>query len=139
MFDASVWLTQFLLLALCLLCTVMIYFVVRVRYKAHSEGAFNVAYREETDASWVAGVCHYSEASLKWYRIMSMRWGSSLRWPRKTFEILDSKTETVDNVTVSVLYCQSEEQRFYLAMSPHDYSGLVAWHESSPPQAVQAY
>ncbi len=131
--EAAGWLIEALCLALILVLTTLVYFVVRVRYKARIPGAFNVAYRPEDREHWVAGVCHYTGGLLKWYRIVSLKWGSLHRWRRVGFEITQAKTATAEGMTLSVLHCQTDSESFWLAMDPHDYHGLVSWLESSPP------
>ena len=130
-----------LLIALCLMCALAIYFLARLRFKAQNEGSFNVAWRPSAGDSWVAGVCHYSEDKLKWYRIISLRWGSDLRWPRTDFEILESAVEAdeASDLRLAILHCQSAGQDFWLAMDEHDYSGIVSWKESSPPRPTVVY
>lgn len=134
---------------LILVCLAAVYFVARLRLKALNTGSFNVAYRRSTQEPWVAGVCHYAEDLLKWYRIISLKWGSSVRWVRLDFDILDSEVkETDEGMRLAILHCRAREAKrgdiqapadFYLAMGAHDYSGLVSWMESAPPQPAEVF
>ena len=118
-----------------------------MRFKAQNNGSFNVALRDNATDPWRAGVCHYSEDFLKWYRVISLRWGSNRRWERADFEILESAvdTEPDSDFTLAILHCRaprqgfSEPDDFWLAMDEHDYSGLVSWKESSPPRTQVVY
>ncbi|MCI6584104.1 MAG: DUF2550 domain-containing protein [Mobiluncus porci] len=133
---------------LIFICALAIYFVARLRFKAQNVGSFNVAYRRRPEDVWVAGVCHYSEDLLKWYRIISLKWGSTLRWTRHGFEILDAQVQEADGVRLAILHCRAQEAKrgvflppadFWLAMGEPDYSGLVSWMESAPPQSIEIY
>ena len=136
-----------LLFVLFLVCALAIYFLARLRFKAQNDGSFNVAWRGKTSEPWRAGVCHYSEDCLKWYRVISLRWGSNRRWERAEFEILESAvdTEPESGSTLAILHCRaprpgaSQPDDFWLAMDEHDYSGLVSWKESSPPRTQMVY
>lgn len=135
----------FILLTLSILA---VYFIARLKIKALNAGSFNVAYREKPEDTWVAGVCHYAEDLLKWYRLFSLKWGSSVRWTRQDFEILNSEVREADGETLAILHCRAGQAKhgqieppadFYLAMGVHDYSGLVSWMESVPPQAAEVF
>ncbi|ADI67423.1 DUF2550 domain-containing protein [Mobiluncus curtisii] len=136
-----------LLLMLFLICALAIYFLARLRFKAQNNGSFNVAWRAHTGDPWRAGVCHYSEDFLKWYRVISLRWGSNRRWERADFEILEAAidTEPGSDFALAILHCRaprqgfSEPDDFWLAMNEHDYSGLVSWKESAPPRTQMVY
>lgn len=144
----SVVVTVLILVLVCV-CLLALYFIARLWIKAKNMGSFNVAYRRGENDEWVAGVCHYAEDLLKWYRIFSLKWGSSIRWTRKGFEILNSDVRQVDDgVKLAILHCRAGQAKhgqilapddFYLAMGVHDYSGLVSWMESVPPQPAEVF
>lgn len=135
MIGAEQWLLSVLIIVLCVVCLILIYFLARLRFKAQNLGSFNVAYRRDVDDKWVAGVCHYSDDLLKWYRIISLKWGSDLRWSRSKLEVIES-AEVADEASgtqLAVLHCAADGHDFWLAMDAHDYAGVVSWAESSPP------
>lgn len=136
-----------MLLILCVLCALAIYFLARLRFKAQNNGSFNVAWRATTADRWRAGVCHYSEDYLKWYRVISLRWGSDQRWVRSNFVILEAVIDKDEEsgINLAILHCRAPQngmpktQEFWLAMNEHDYSGLVSWAESSPPRTQPVF
>lgn len=147
--DVAVsWTITILTVLLILVCVLLVYFLARLRFKAQNVGSFNTAYRLTVHDNWVAGVCHYSSDLLKWYRIVSLKWGSTLRWTRHGFEILSSDIQEADGVRLAILHCRAgaashgkilPPAEFWLAMGEHDYSGMVSWMESAPPKPAELF
>lgn len=148
MLDVASSVITVLIFILVVACVLALYFVVRLKIKVINAGSFNVAYRLNSSDTWTAGVCHYAEDLLKWYRVMSLKWGSSVRWTRQDFDILQSEVREADGVSLAILHCRAGQAKhgqieppadFYLAMGVHDYSGLVSWMESAPPQPAEVF
>lgn len=98
----------------------------------------------DASAGWHSGVARYHGDQLSWYRLTSLRPGSSVSLDRNELEILDRRApadaETyVMPLTSAVLRCRSRGADVELAMTPGVLTGFLAWLEAAPPGRSTGY
>ncbi|MDU0968284.1 MAG: DUF2550 family protein [Actinomycetaceae bacterium] len=109
-------------------------YLVKLRRSFNREGSFMASYRATPADGWVEGFCQYGNATLSWYKLVSLKMTPHKTWTRSGMQF-DRATKRVDNdgtvwLDVSV---KADGHRFYLFMAETDFTGLLAWVEAAPP------
>jgi Protein of unknown function (DUF2550) len=98
----------------------------------------------DLSAGWHSGVARYHGDELSWYRLTSLRPGSSLSLDRNELEVVDRRAPVdaeiyVMPLTSAVLRCRIRGAYVELAMTPGVLTGFLAWLEAAPPGRRTGY
>lgn len=122
-----------LLVAALVVCGLLAYRISQLR----SAGT-PVVLRElpaAADEGWRHGTIHYSDDSLRYFRLTALRPGPTLTFPRQTIEIsgrrlpAGTEGEILEDSAIVGLVCGADDQ-YELAMSPGAVTAFQSWLES---------
>lgn len=126
-----------LILLLSALMILFLFVVGRIIYLGTRIGAFRTVLRGPGDTGWRRGYARYGQHNLAWNALVSLRIAPGLLLPRTSLEVLGVNHDTAAGTTQ--MHLRAGDAEYQLILSTGDYTGLVSWVDSAPPQGATLF
>ncbi len=127
-----------LLVVLLLVALVLLIFVgARIVYLATRLGAFRTVLHIPGQTGWRRGYARYGQRNLAWNPLVALRFSPGILLPRTSLEVLGVSHTPEAGTTLMRL--RSGDAEYQLILSTGDYTGLVSWVDSAPPQETALF
>lgn len=116
---------------------VALFVLIRIVYLSSRIGTFRSVLRVPGGDGWKRGYARYGQRNLAWNALVHFGFSPNLLLPRSSLEVLGVSHNQDAGTTLIRLH--SGEVEYQLILSTGDYTGLVSWLDSAPPQETPLF